>query len=58
MNRMSMMTGGKSERASEGRHNESTHKTCFHGISIAQDDVQQQAGVLLVLTPTALLSLT
>jgi len=34
------------------------HETCFHGIGIAQDDVQWQAGVLLVLTPQALLSLT
>jgi len=58
MNRISMMTGGKSERASEGQQKESTHKTCFHGLSIAQDEVQRQAGVLLVLTPQALFSLT
>jgi len=58
MNRISMMTGGKSERACEGQQNESTHKTCFHGLSITQDDVQRQAGVLLALTPQALLSLT
>jgi hypothetical protein len=31
------------------------HETCSHGLSIAQDVVQWQAGVLLVLTPQALL---